>query len=25
MPLGKKCGSSVLEGLTWTLYRRGFV
>ncbi|KAL3225178.1 hypothetical protein MRX96_025976 [Rhipicephalus microplus] len=25
MPLGKKCGSSVSEGLTWTLYRRGFV
>ncbi|KAL3205703.1 hypothetical protein MRX96_040706 [Rhipicephalus microplus] len=25
MPLGKKCGSSVSERLTWTLYRRGFV
>ncbi|KAH8024448.1 hypothetical protein HPB51_023958 [Rhipicephalus microplus] len=25
MPLGKKCGSSVSEGLTWALYCRGFV
>ncbi|KAL3201139.1 hypothetical protein MRX96_043095 [Rhipicephalus microplus] len=25
MPLGEKCGSSVSEGLTWTLYCRGFV
>ncbi|KAL3210698.1 hypothetical protein MRX96_008647 [Rhipicephalus microplus] len=23
MPLGKMCGSSISEGLTWTLYRRG--
>ncbi|KAL3244366.1 hypothetical protein MRX96_047223 [Rhipicephalus microplus] len=25
MPLGKKCGSSVSERLTWTLHRRAFV